>query len=148
MFYPAGLKPSQADYNPGKVEKAMSWVGDSERRILTSSDDRVIDGHHQWMARLANHPNEPMPVVRLDAPAKEILSQIHEFPSAGMEKAPDIEGDTVPTLRPHENQGDLLSKQSEDLTLVGEKGVGPRCPPAGAGEGRARVRCGTGKAGP
>ena len=88
---PGSLKPSQADFNPGKVKKAMDWVGDSERRILISSDDRVIDGHHQWMARLANHPNEPMPVVRLDAPARDILSQIHEFPSAGMESAPDIE---------------------------------------------------------
>lgn len=29
----------------------------------------------------------------------------------------------IPTLRQGENQGDLLSKQQEDLTLVGEKGV-------------------------
>lgn len=31
--------------------------------------------------------------------------------------------DEVPTLRPGEEQGDLLSKQTEDLTLVGEKGT-------------------------
>jgi hypothetical protein len=29
----------------------------------------------------------------------------------------------TPTLRPGENQGDLLSKQTEDLSLVGEKGI-------------------------
>jgi DNA repair protein RadC len=87
---PGDLKPSQADFNPGKVEKARGYA-DTDRRILVSNDDRVIDGHHQWMARMADHPDETMPVVRLDAPASEILSQLHEFPSAGMERAPDID---------------------------------------------------------
>jgi hypothetical protein len=36
---------------------------------------------------------------------------------------PPLEPKPLPTLRRGENQGDLLSKQTEDLTLVGEKGV-------------------------
>jgi hypothetical protein len=90
---PGQLKPSQADYNPGKVAKAgeIRMAGeDNPRRILVSNDGYVIDGHHQWLDRLQNDPHEFMPVLKIDAPAAEILKQIHEFPSAGMEKAPDI----------------------------------------------------------
>ena len=92
---PGSLKPSQAEFNPGKVAKAgaIREAGDANpRRILTSSDGHVIDGHHQWLDRLANTPGETMPTLKINAPARDILSQIHEFPSAGMEKAPDIAG--------------------------------------------------------
>lgn len=96
---PGSLKPTQGDFNPGKVEKARGYAGDTERRILVSADGHVVDGHHQWMARLADHPDEPMPVVRLNAPVRDILSQIHEFPGAGMEKAPDV-GDAAAERAP------------------------------------------------
>ncbi len=88
---PTSLKPTQADYEQSRVEKAASMAGEpDQRRILISSDNRVIDGHHQWLAQLRDHPEKPIPALRIDAPAKDILKQIHEFPSAGMEKAPSL----------------------------------------------------------
>ena len=60
-----------------------------------SSDNHVVDGHHQWLDRLQNAPDEPMPTLRIHAPARDILSQVHEFPSAGMEKAADVPGRTI-----------------------------------------------------
>lgn len=90
---PGSLRPSQAEYAPGKVAKAGSIreSGDQNiRRILVSSDGHVIDGHHQWMDRLANEPGSTIPVLKIAAPAKDILSVIHEFPSAGMEKPVDL----------------------------------------------------------
>lgn len=87
---PSSLKPTQADFEQSRVEKAASMAGEpDQRRILISSDNRVIDGHHQWLAQLRDHPGKPMPALRIDAPAADILKQIHEFPSAGMEKAVD-----------------------------------------------------------
>ena len=90
---PGSLKPSQAEFNPGKVAKAgaIREAGDATpRRILTSSDGHVIDGHHQWLDRLQNQPDQPMPTLKINAPARDILRRVHEFPSANMEKAPDI----------------------------------------------------------
>lgn len=81
MVYPTDLKPSQAEYSPAKVEQAKKFVGD-DRAILVSSDNHVIDGHHQWMAKLTDAPKTPMRVIRLNAPAKDLIPQVKQFPSA------------------------------------------------------------------
>lgn len=78
---PSRLRPSQAEYNPEKVEKARNWVG-PERRILISDDDRVLDGHHQWLRKLEDAPNDPIPVIRLHQDAQTLLMEMREFPSS------------------------------------------------------------------
>lgn len=40
------LKPSQADWSPEKVRRALGYEG-PERSILISSDNYVADGHHR-----------------------------------------------------------------------------------------------------
>lgn len=72
------LKPTQTEFSPAKVEKALGFEG-PDRSILVSSDNHVLDGHHQWMAKLK--AGEPVKVIRLDAPIKQLLKTIKEFPS-------------------------------------------------------------------
>ncbi len=83
---PATLKPTQAEYSQAKVDKAKSYDG-GDRSILVSSDNHVLDGHHQWMAKLAEH--EPIKVIRLDAPIKDLLPVVKEFPSAETAPSPE-----------------------------------------------------------
>jgi len=76
---PSTLKPTQAEFSPAKVEMAKENRG-TDRAILVSSDNRVIDGHHQWMAKLES--GEPVNVIKLNAPASELIDAIKEFPSS------------------------------------------------------------------
>lgn len=80
MVIPDQLKPTQAEFSPGKVQKAREYAG-SERPILISSDGHLVDGHHQWMAGLQDDPKTPMPVLRIDAPIDRVLAEVKEFPS-------------------------------------------------------------------
>ena len=73
------LKPSQAEFSPGRVEKAKAFEG-GERSILVSSDNHVLDGHHQWLAKL--DAGDPVKVIKLDAPLSKLLEEVKQFPSA------------------------------------------------------------------
>jgi hypothetical protein len=77
------LKPTQDKFSPAKVKQAMAFDG-NDRSILVSSDNHVLDGHHQWLAKAQN--DEPVKITRLDAPIAELLTAIKDFPSAGMTK--------------------------------------------------------------
>lgn len=71
------LKPTQTEFSPAKVKQALEYEG-GNRSILVSSDNYVVDGHHQWLASL----DGDIQVIRIDAPIQEILEVIQEFPSA------------------------------------------------------------------
>lgn len=83
---PNSLKPSQAEFSPAKVEKARGFTG-KERSILVSSDGHVIDGHHQWLSKLDDAPDVPIPAIRLNAPAHQVLIETARFPSSGVDAA-------------------------------------------------------------
>lgn len=77
---PAGdLKPTQREFSPAKVEQAKAYEG-GDRSILVSSDNHILDGHHQWLAKM--DANEPVKVIKLDAPIKKLMDEVKEFPSA------------------------------------------------------------------
>lgn len=78
---PSELKPTQAEFSPAKVQKAREFKG-GDRAILVSQDNYVIDGHHQWMAKLTDAPDQFMRVIRVDAPIRDVLDTMKEFPSA------------------------------------------------------------------
>jgi hypothetical protein len=81
---PAGdLKPTQREFSNEKVQRARDYDG-GDRSILISSDNHVLDGHHQWLAKLDS--NEPVKVIRLDAPIRELLAEVHDFPSSQIAK--------------------------------------------------------------
>ncbi|MCU7965168.1 LPD38 domain-containing protein [Shewanella oncorhynchi] len=73
------LKPTQAEFSPAKVKKALGFEG-GDRSILVSSDNHVLDGHHQWLTK--REKGEPIKVIRLNAPIKELIKLAHEFPSS------------------------------------------------------------------
>jgi hypothetical protein len=84
MADPTGLRPTQAEFSPAKVQQAREFEG-NERPILVSQDGHIVDGHHQWMAAL-DDPGTPIPVIRLEAPIDKVLAEVAEFPSVEMAK--------------------------------------------------------------
>ena len=89
------LKPTQAEFSEKKVQKAKDFEG-GDRAILVSSDGHVLDGHHQWIA--AADQGQDIRIIRLDAPIRDLLAVVPEFPSAeggdGM-RAPATQSVTV-----------------------------------------------------
>lgn len=75
----SSLKPTQEEFSPAKVKKAREHQG-GDRSILISSDNHVLDGHHQWLDKVDG--DQPVKVIRLDAPIKQLLDEVREFPSA------------------------------------------------------------------
>ncbi|HEV7889429.1 MAG TPA: hypothetical protein VGP08_02265, partial [Pyrinomonadaceae bacterium] len=80
------LRPSQREYSPEKVSRALSYEG-AERPILISSDGHVADGHHQWLSALHKNPHGRIPVIRLDAPINQLLLEMARFPSSDVDDA-------------------------------------------------------------
>lgn len=84
------LKPTQAEFSPAKVKKALGYDG-GDRSILISSDNYVLDGHHQWLTK--QEKGEPIKVIRLKAPIGELVDLAHEFPSSQTEAQQAAEQD-------------------------------------------------------
>lgn len=97
---PDRLRPTQAEYAPGKVERATAQ--DGERSVLVAADGHILDGHHQWMAH--KEAGTPVPVLRFAAPIGELLQTTAEFPSA--EKA----SGATPAARPAARADARLSR--------------------------------------
>lgn len=76
------LKPTQQEFSEAKVKKASEYVG-GDRSILVSADNHVLDGHHQWLAKLQN--GDEVEVIRLNAPIDQLLNDVKEFPSSTIE---------------------------------------------------------------
>jgi phage gp29-like protein len=72
------LKPTQIEFSPEKVRSAKEYKG-GNRAILVSSDDHVVDGHHQWMASVEK--GEDIRVIRIMAPIARVLMMAHRMPS-------------------------------------------------------------------
>jgi hypothetical protein len=73
----ARLKPSQEEINRERVEDVQEDI--VEKRLdptvplIVSGDNYVIDGHHRWAAYKSHHPRKPLPVLVVDAPARDVL---------------------------------------------------------------------------
>ncbi len=48
--HPVSLKPSQNDFDVDKISDLMK-TGKFDKPVIVSSDDHVIDGHHNWIAQ-------------------------------------------------------------------------------------------------
>jgi hypothetical protein len=105
------LKPTQLEFSPEKVKKAQNYEG-GDRSILISSDNHVVDGHHQWLAKLNN--KEEINVIRLKAPIKSLLNDVNEFPSVKQSAGVSQPLAPAPAKTPEveANQKDAVAKQS------------------------------------
>lgn len=112
------LKPTQAEFSLEKVEKAKAYEG-GERSILISSDNHVLDGHHQWMAKKAL--GEEVKVIRLDAPIAKLLDTVKEFPS--VETSEESAKATVTPIE--QARADMLDAL-DDLGAIARKVSGAR----------------------
>lgn len=118
----SSLKPTQAEFSREKVARAKSFDGGG-RSILASSDNHVLDGHHQWMA--SRDKGEDVKVIRLDAPIRELVSLAREFPSSTTVSGSDAA------------QGDKNGQRIEQQ-------AGSEMAPQGGAQGRADVDGGAG----
>lgn len=123
---PVFLKPSQAEYSPEKVQMAKDFLKENNRSILVSSDDYIIDGHHQWIAAVENNYS-PIEIIKFDLPIMDALSLVKGFPSVELsqetastaeQKTSQIENISVtPAIIPKINLSNIMDniKSSADL---------------------------------
>ena len=122
LMRPTDLKPTQNEYSSKKVEQARKHEGE-DRKILVSSDNHVVDGHHQWMAHLTDYPDKPIKVIRLKAPIKDLLPVVKNFPSA----------EAVPGASPAVDKTPATAKvtaNERDAERGGNQPTGERSPEA------------------
>jgi hypothetical protein len=81
------LKPTQAEFSREKVDRFKETGPKGERSVLISSDGHVLDGHHQWKAMA--EMGEDIPVIRLNAPIRELLAAVEAFPSVQRSEGAD-----------------------------------------------------------
>lgn len=144
------LKPTQAEFSQAKVQAAKDYTG-GDRSILISSDNYVLDGHHQWLAKL--DANEPVKVIRLNAPIEQLITTVRDFPSATSaegatlgtqapqaqqatqegQQAPTIAGAASPAMGQSMAAGGAAQTQGGDITGVGAVAAGPVAGPRVAG---------------
>lgn len=128
----ANLKPTQTEFSPGKVAQAKAYEG-GDRSILVSSDNYVLDGHHQWLAKLES--GEPVKAIRLNAPMRDLLPVVREFPSAETAKGASIQPSTVEAMTANEQTEPAATPVEATPAQAAPTGVAA---PAGAGEAPAR----------
>lgn len=47
---PKTLKPTQSNFNQEKVDRIIQAKSMTNKPVVVSSDNKIIDGHHRWMA--------------------------------------------------------------------------------------------------
>lgn len=71
------LRPSQEEINRERVEDVKEDIRekklDPKVPLIVSEDNFVIDGHHRWAAYKSHHPTKPLPVLVVEAPARDVL---------------------------------------------------------------------------
>lgn len=74
------LKPTQSEFNAENIEYLRREIlggRDNGSRIVVSSDNRVIDGHHRWAVK-AQH-KLPVDILRVDLPVDQLLARAKDF---------------------------------------------------------------------
>ena len=71
------LRPSQEEINIDRVEDVVEKIEDKKVDpnvpLIVSKDNYVIDGHHRWAAYKTRHPNKQLPVLVIQAPARDVI---------------------------------------------------------------------------
>lgn len=77
------LKPTQKEYNVGRVlEKEKYFLTDPDAEIkpfISSNDQHILDGHHQWVALNNIDPDTMVEVYEVDLDIRSLLKVAKEF---------------------------------------------------------------------
>ena len=107
---PLTLRPTQSEFSVKKVKRFAKWEEGRNRAVLVSRDNHVLDGHHQWVAKIA--AGEPVRIIRFDAPIRDLLEVSRGFPSVETSDGP---------ARPKDIGAELQHRVDHDFdALVGE----------------------------
>lgn len=118
---PAKLRASQSDFRRDKVDAIREAIRAGSYRpapILVAEDDRVLDGHHQWLANREERPGEALPIFRVSLPASRALMMLHRMPSTKVAAADAGDGEVSTPDR-------LSAAVLEGLTGVSRQWLGP-----------------------
>ena len=114
---PQSLRPVQVEFSPSLVELAKNLPED--RRILISSDNYVLDGHHQWMAQ---SDRTSIKVTRLELPVMKALSAMRKFPQVQTSAGALALGSSAEAEPAHRKEGNFRSNWK--ITKVGRNLLG------------------------
>jgi hypothetical protein len=83
------LTPSQGEISRKRINALMKKEGIFKHQrvpLVISKDDYIVDGHHRWAAFRLKKPEQPLRVIQIDAPIKDVLgiavawgAKHHEF---------------------------------------------------------------------
>lgn len=84
---PETLKATQHQFHKGKIQSLVDYINSGKydnKPILVSSDNRVMDGHHRWLAH--KNTGNKIEVYHIDVASKDLLNMMHDYPKSYTEK--------------------------------------------------------------
>ncbi len=76
---PLKLKPTQNEFNMGKVQLMGPDKEKLKKPLLVSSDNYILDGHHKWLANLNLDEKKDVSCIKVNLKAKDFLDKAKEF---------------------------------------------------------------------
>jgi hypothetical protein len=122
---PLKLKPTQNEFNMGKVQLMMGPDKDKLKKpLLISSDNYILDGHHKWLANLNLDEKKPVKCIKVDLNARDFFAKAKEFDKVRYKDINDNTfKETDPKLAyastPFEKALEKVKKSYEEGGLVG-----------------------------
>lgn len=75
------LKPTQTEFNKDKVKNIYNQPDNvNDNPIIISNDNRILDGHHRWLARAKKDKHGKILVLRCNASIDKLFKIAHDFP--------------------------------------------------------------------
>lgn len=101
------LKPSQIEVYLGKsLDMAIRGYYGGDLGSMISSDGRIIDGHHRWVATLFNDPNEKLLCTQVDLVIGDLIPVLRQ--------AGDVLGNTR-GIKPSTGDIDVFNSTMKDV---------------------------------
>ena len=92
------LKPSQSEMNEEKVRGKVEDGGFKTRQYIISSDNYLLDGHHDWAAALETDPSTELSTLQIALPAQELIAESNQLKITSQEALSAIIN-TMPTTK-------------------------------------------------
>lgn len=84
---PNSLSPTQGHFHKAKIEEIKKSMEDGSYKtspILVSKDDKVIDGHHRWLAHCERE--EPVEAHVINQKADDLIDTMKDYPKSFTKK--------------------------------------------------------------